>query len=75
MTNGVSVKGFVLISNATYQMTEIEPSEMDELSKEGDSQLWPLRFDSKKRIWPPRDPRGQGWQPFYYEGEDVQRCS
>jgi hypothetical protein len=62
-----SVKGFVIISNATYQMTEIEPSEMGELSKEGDSQLWPLRFDSKKRIWPPRDTRGQDWEPFYYD--------
>ena len=59
------MKGFVV---TPYQMAEIEPSEMDRLiGSGGDSQEWPLRFDRKKRIWPPKDERGQDWNAFYYE--------
>lgn len=46
------MKGFVRIGLTTYQMQEIEPEEMDRLKKDGDSQLWPLRFDRNQRVHP-----------------------
>lgn len=58
------MKGFIIIGRSTYQMVEIFPSEMDDLLKTADSQLWPLRFDCRRRIFPaPAD----GWKPLFYE--------
>jgi hypothetical protein len=58
------MKGFIVIGLSTYQMMEIEPSEMDALIKKGDSMLWPFRFDRNKRIFPvPPD----DCEPIYYE--------
>jgi hypothetical protein len=56
--------GFIRIGESTYQMQEVGTREMDELLKTGDSMEWPLRFDKKRRIYPPlRD----GWEPFFQE--------
>lgn len=56
--------GFIRIGLSTYQMTEVTPEEMDVLIEGGDPATWPLRFDSRKRIYPaPRD----DWEPFYYD--------
>lgn len=58
------MKGFIIIGRSTYQMFQIEPSEMEDLLKAADSQLWPLRFDHRRRIFPaPED----GWKPLFYE--------
>jgi hypothetical protein len=46
------MKGFVRIGLSTYQMMEVDPEEMDELMKQPDCMLWPLRFDRNKRVWP-----------------------
>lgn len=59
------MKGFVRIGLSTYQMIEIEPEEMDELLKKGDSQIWPLRFDRHQRVHPV--PWEQDVTIFYYE--------
>lgn len=56
--------GFIRIGLSTYQMQEVDPSEMDALLKQGDSMLWPLRFDSGKRIYPIPEAH---WEPFYYD--------
>lgn len=40
---------------------------MDALIKKGDSQLWPLRFDRNKRVWPV--PRGD--VEFIYYGPEA----
>lgn len=55
------MKGFVRIGLNTYQMDQIEPEEMDALLQRGDSQIWPLRFDRHKRVFP--EP---GTEVFYY---------
>jgi hypothetical protein len=51
-------------------MFEVMPAEMDALIKQGDSMLWPLRFDSKKRIFPAPE---ADWEPFYYDKPGVPR--
>ncbi len=62
--------GFIRIGLSTYQMQEVEPEEMDELIKRGDTMLWPLRFDRKKRIFPAPEAH---WEPFYYDKPGVLR--
>lgn len=59
------MKGFVRIGLSTYSMVEIEPEEMDALLKQGDSWLWPLRFDRHQRVWPV--PWEKDVTIFYYE--------
>lgn len=57
------MKGFVRLGLSTYQMLEISAPEMDALiASGGDSWQWPLRFDDRRRVWPP--PR-DGWEVFY----------
>lgn len=53
--------GFICIDLSTYQM-QVTPEEMDALLREGDPVTWPLRFDSRKRIYPAP---GDDWEPFY----------
>ena len=57
--------GFIRIGLSTYQMQEVEPAEMDALIGKGDSMLWPIRFDSRKRIFP--IPHHGDWEVFYRE--------
>jgi hypothetical protein len=57
--------GFIRIGESgPYQMMEITVKEMDALLKEGDSMHWPLRFDSRKRIYPAPP---EGAEPFFYD--------
>jgi hypothetical protein len=63
--------GFIRVGLSTYQMQEVDPSEMDELLKAGDSMLWPLRFDRNKRIFPV--PREGDWDVFFYDKPGVLR--
>jgi hypothetical protein len=56
--------GFIKIGLSTYQMQEVDPADMDSLLEHGDSMLWPLRFDSKKRIYPAPE---ADWELFYYD--------
>jgi hypothetical protein len=46
------LKGWVHIAGTDYPMIEVEPEEMDRLKAEGDSQLWPVRFDRNRRVHP-----------------------
>jgi hypothetical protein len=59
------MKGFIRIgSGGPYQMMEITVREMDALLKKGDTQLWPLRFDKRKRIYPAPP---EGSEPVFYD--------